>query len=188
MEPSSKSSLPPLSPAPAAGDDELEFGWISGVFGFRGEVRLHLHHRESEWLTKPRSVVLVEPRGARFSARLKARRGAGRRWIGRVDGIDTEEHARALEGWRILVARAALPEPAEDEFYVADIVDRPAFVEGREVGRVVALHTSGPVQILELLVDGLPAYVPLLRDRIVRIGPGGVHLAPGALVLDEEAP
>lgn len=190
MEPRSKSSPPPLPPAPprdeAAAGDELEFGWISGVFGFRGEVRLHLHHRESAWLTRPRGVVLVDGEGRRYAARLKAREGAGRRWIGRVEGVDTEAQARAMEGWRVLVPRAALPEPAADEFYVADVVDRPAFLEGRAIGRVTALHDTGPVAVLELEIDGRPAWVPLLRERIVRIGRDGVHLVPGALVLDEE--
>lgn len=186
MEPRSKSSPPPLPPAPPAGEVELEFGWISGVFGFRGEVRLHLHHRESGWLERPRGVVLVDPEGRRYQARLKARRGAGRRWIGRLDGATTEEHARALEGWRVLVPRSALPEPEPDEFYVADVVDRPVFVDGRAEGRVVALHETGPVDVLELDLDGRPAFVPLLRERVVRIGPDGVHLAEGALVLDEE--
>jgi hypothetical protein len=42
--------------------------------------------------------------------------------IARVAGIDSKDAADALRGLRLYVAREALPEPDEDEFYLADLI------------------------------------------------------------------
>ena len=43
-------------------EDEVELGRIVGVFGVRGEVRVHLHNREgSVLLDDPWDVILVPP-------------------------------------------------------------------------------------------------------------------------------
>lgn len=190
MAPSPKSSsVPPLTPAPDAGSpapEEVELGTIAGVFGLAGEVRLHLHHRESDYLFRRRDVVLVDKQGKRWISRLKARTGAGRRVVAQIEGVDTIEQAESLLDWRVLVPRSRLPATAEDEFYITDVVGNPAFVNGEPVGKVVAVHTTSHVEVLELEIDGKLAYVPCLREHIVRIGPDGVHLTAEAIVREEE--
>ena len=42
-----------------AGPDEVSLGWIVGVFGVRGEVRLHLHNRSSQLLRGGQMVDLL---------------------------------------------------------------------------------------------------------------------------------
>jgi 16S rRNA processing protein RimM len=103
--------------------------------------------------------------------------------IARLEGIADRDAAAALAGTRLYVARAALPEAAEDEFYQADLVglaaDDPA---GTRLGTVRALHDFGAGDVLELTLDGggavmLPftrAVVPeidLARRRLVVVLP-----------------
>lgn len=101
---------------------ELILGEVVGVFGFRGELRVFLHNRESDTLRQEREVFLVSPDGERRAARMIVRAGAGKRILGKVKGVDTEEGALALVGWQIHIERPALPETSEDEYYIHDLI------------------------------------------------------------------
>jgi len=179
-----KSSGLPFPPAPdAAAEGELPFGSISGVFGVAGEVRLHLHHRESTLLADGLDVVLVDPDGRRWQARLRSRPGAGRRVLGRFDGITlTREQAASLKGWEILVRVADLPELEEGEFWVWQTIDADVVVAGDVVGRVRHVHSTGPVEVFEVRTPGRrePVFVPAVTEAVVEVQPGRVELTPGA--------
>ena len=168
----------PFQPAPAPEGEELELGYISGVFGVNGEVRLHLHHRESTLLAGGQDVVLVDPSGARWSARLSSRAGAGRRVLGRFRQPLSREQAAELKGWTIHVPTRVLPELGEGEFWVWQIRGAPVRVDGARVGVVVDVHASGPVDVFELRLDGEKehVFVPAVRERVVAAGPDGLDL------------
>lgn len=102
--------------------ERLELGSVVGVFGVRGEVRLHLHNREDSVLQVPCPVVLVAADGVERAATVSVRPGAGKRIIGRVVGVTTPEAAAELVGSAVFVDREQLPEPAAGEFYVADLL------------------------------------------------------------------
>ena len=65
-------------------------------------------------------------------------------------GISSREEAEALNGTKLFVARSALPEPAEDEFYAVDLVGMDVFEEGTNVGRVRAVEDFGAGDVLEI--------------------------------------
>lgn len=147
-------------------DDEVELGSIVGVFGVRGEVRLHLHHRESELFDEPRSVILVDLAGARFRATLQARPGAGGRVLGRVQGWTTREQAEQVHGWKVVIAESDLPPPGEGEHYVRDLIGLPVVVDGVEVGRLLDVHETEGGDILEVDVQGESEFVPLHAEWV----------------------
>lgn len=124
---------------PAVGDDEVVLGEVIGVFGIRGEVRLHLHHRDSDTLFEPTEAVLLSPTGERRVVRIQARSGAGRRVLGRIAGVDTPEDAAALHGWAVVVARSALPPTQSGEYYVHDLLGAQVIEEGSDdaLGEIV---------------------------------------------------
>ncbi|MEZ4321419.1 MAG: ribosome maturation factor RimM [Myxococcota bacterium] len=158
-----KSRLPP---APGSGSDEVELGSISGVFGVRGEVRLHLHNRESDLLEDGLDVVLVTPEGERFGATVRARPGAGKRVLGRIEGIDQRDWAEALIGTSIVVPHAILPDPDEGEYYLEEIVGMAVCTGDHVHGRVIEVHTTGPIEVMELDTG---AYLPSTGAHIVGI-------------------
>lgn len=171
--------------------EELEVGSISGVFGVQGEVRLYLHHRDTALFTSWRDVVLVTADGQRFSARLRARPGAGRRVLGRVQGIDTREGAESLQKLRILVSTKALPAPAADEFYVWQLEGAEVFEGDARVGRLVTVHDTAGGDILEVRVSGArdPLFLPCTKAVVMSIDAQAkvVRLHPGALSAADDA-
>jgi len=71
--------------------------------------------------------------------------------IVRFEGIDDRNQAETLKGQQLFVARASLPEPAADEFYLADLVGlRVEDVAGVHLGKVRAVHNFGAGDIIEL--------------------------------------
>lgn len=179
-----RTRMPTPSEGPAAlpgagiADDELELGFVSGFFGVRGEVRLHLHNRDSDLLHVPRQVVLIGPAGERFSAVVQARPGAGKRIIGRIHGVQRRDQAEAWHQWRVVVARADLPVLDEDEFYLSDVEGLAVHVDGERIGVVARIHTAGPVEIIEIDVGKRePLFVPCEADLVqIDIDAGVVHV------------
>jgi len=96
----------------------VQLGYIVGIFGVRGGLRIHSY-------TDPREEILAYPRwwlGSgphRCSYELRGGRRQGGRIIAELDGIDDREAARDLLGRWISVPRAELLEI--DGYYWADL-------------------------------------------------------------------
>jgi 16S rRNA processing protein RimM len=168
------------------GPDEVELARIVGVYGTNGEVRVHLHNRESPLLRRWCEVVLVAPDGTRAAGRLRVRPGAGGREIGTLQGLRSREEAAASMGTIIGVLRSELPAPDEDEAYVIDLVGLPVYARERpevQIGVVSAVLTHCPTPILEVQRPGLPdGWVPLVPDQAeVQLAAGRVLVAEASL-------
>jgi len=157
-------------------------GEVIGVFGFRGEVRVLLHHREGTALGRPREVALVAKDGSRRRVRLTVRSGAGKRLVGRIDGVEDEAGAQALVGSRIEVDRAELPPPAEGEWYIHDLIGaRVRDVSGVDHGvltdvvpGVVDVWVIGDGEAFVVAAQGAIRAVDL-ANRTVTVADGAVE-------------
>lgn len=153
------------------------------MFGIRGEVRLMLHHRESQTLFTEREVTLVGPAGERRVVRMLARPGAGKRVLAKISGVDTPEAASALHGWSIVVERALLPPPAAGEYYIHDLLDLPVFdASGNALG-VLEDVVAGPRDIWVIKGEAGEGFVLASPTNIVSVDVPGrrIVVADGAL-------
>jgi len=156
---------------------------VSGVFGVKGEVRVHLHNRESTFLGVERAVVLIAPTGARYGASLRCRAGAGKRVLGRLSEVVGREAAAALKDFRIAVKHSELPALEDGEFYVWRVIGLPVFTDQGEVGVVSEVHASGPLDIFEIKTSEGVFFVPAQKDRLtVDLEAGQVRVLAEALV------
>ena len=169
--------------------DLIELGSVVGIFGVRGEVRLHLHNREGSVLQAPREVRLRGPSGQERLATVSARPGAGKRIIGHVVGVTNPDEAAGLVGWTVLIDRDALPPPSDDEFYVADLLGLSVEDEGgTALGtlRDVASGGAGACDVWVIDTDGGEAFVVATPENILRVDheAGVIVVARAALSAD----
>ncbi len=164
--------------------DVVELGSIVGVFGVTGEVRVHLHNPSSPLLRAPRSVILQPPGGPSRRAVLSVRPGAGKRILGRIEGLEDREVAATLTGTRILVPVSELPPEDEGEIYVHRLIGSQVRIGDAVVGELVQVHDTGPTVILEITTGGREnTFVPYLDEFVEALRPDEhlVLLREGAL-------
>ena len=158
-------------------------------------------------------AVIGRPQGVRGLVRITSyaddltaygplRDDKGRRFVLRWRGEGTAELAELIDGAEVKVAdrsvaekltntrlyvdRAQLPEPEQDEFYLADLIGLAALDgTGGKLGMIVAVHDYGAGTSLEIeRPDAAPLLVPFTRACVpkVDVASGAVVVEPPALV------
>ncbi len=161
----------------------LLFGYVSRAHGLRGEVVVRTFDPASSVLADVERVW-VQPRegAARELEVLEAREASGGDLLVTLAGVTTREAADALKGAQLFAFRDDLDAPEEGEFFQGDLVGLLAVTpEGKPLGRVEEVWSSGPVPNLvirdgarELMVpfaDDFVASVELEEGRVVVIPP-----------------
>ncbi len=123
--------------------------------------------------------------------------GGGRRFVLRWRGEGIVEIAELIDGsevkvadrsvaekltnTRLYVERAQLPDPREDEFYLADLIGLTALDTGRShLGTVSAVHDYGAGASLEITREQTPALLVPFTRTCVPV----VDVAGGLVVVD----
>lgn len=147
----------------------LLLGVVIGAQGIRGEVKVKTFTGDPEAIGDygPLSDAKAERQ-----FKLKVRRvSKGDVVIAAIQGITDRNAAEAMKGTELYVPRDALP-PAEDgEFYYADLVGLDAVtMDGRTLGRVVAVHNFGAGDMLEVKPEGgASVMVPFTDDAVPEV-------------------
>ena len=135
---------------------------IAGAHGIKGEVRLKLFAESLASLTHHRAFDA----GGR-TLTLTTLRDAPTGPVARFTEVTTRDQAEALRGTSLCVPRDALPPPAPDEMYVADLIGLPAHANGEPVGRVVAVENYGAGDLIEVERAGSQRFlVPFARCEV----------------------
>ncbi|WP_024881273.1 ribosome maturation factor RimM [Methylosinus sp. LW3] len=124
-------------------------GRLGAAHGVRGEIRLQ------SFTADPSAIStygpLFDARGARRFVIASLRPIGKDMFVARLEGVRDREAAMALTGVELYLPRAALPEPEEDEFYLADLeglrAETPA---GETLGVVIAVRNFGASDLLEV--------------------------------------
>ncbi|MDA0675963.1 MAG: ribosome maturation factor RimM, partial [Proteobacteria bacterium] len=168
----------------------VQVGVITGARGIRGEVWI------SSYTADPAAIAAYGPLfDAAGCNPLKLRivqAAAGGRVAARIEGVADRADAEALTGRALFVPRPVFPEPAEDEFYHADLIGLRASDEtGEPVGLVIALHNHGAGDMIEIAPADAPSFMlPFNRKAVPRIdvAAGEIVVALPEGWLDEGAP
>jgi 16S rRNA processing protein RimM len=159
-------------------------GVITGAHGVCGEVLLQ------SFTSVPEAVAaygVVRDEAGRPLFRLTITGHGARGLRARIDGIQDRTQAEALKGRLLYVHRSALPQPAEEEFYFADLIGlevRPAGVVAgmaSAIGRVVDVQDFGAGAVLDVALNaGGAVMVPFTRAAVpeVDLDEGWMTLAP----------
>jgi 16S rRNA processing protein RimM len=121
---------------------------IGAAHGVRGEVRL------KPFTADPLSVTrygALETEDGKRRFEIETARPARDMLVVRLKGVSDRNAAEALKNLRLYVAREKLPAPADDEFYVADLIGLAAQTpSGDALGTVKAVHNFGAGDLIEI--------------------------------------
>jgi 16S rRNA processing protein RimM len=159
-------------------ESRILMGVIGRPHGVRGLVRVTSY---ADDLTA--YGPLSDQQGRRFVLRW---RGDGIAEIAEVAGggevkMTDRAAAERLTNTRLYVERAQLPEPAQDEFYLADLIGLAALdAAGAKLGTIGAVHDYGAGASLEIGREGgPPLLVPFTRACVPQ-----VDVAAGTVVVE----
>jgi len=156
-------------------------GRVAGAFGVKGEVRITAYTDDPAALLRYRDLMRADGSPALTLTGGRAQKGA---LVGRAKQIASREDAEALRGLELYVSRDALPEPDEDEFYLADLIGLAAVSpDGAEIGRIKDVRNFGAGDLLEIAPAAGPTWwSPFTREAVpeVRIAEGIVVVVRAA--------
>jgi 16S rRNA processing protein RimM len=141
---------------------------VAGAHGLRGALRLRC------FTERPEDVAAYGPvfdAHGEHPFELKVIGPARGGMLARVGGIDDRDAAEALRGTELFVPRAALPEPAQDEYYYSDLEGMDALrPDGSRLGVVQSVGNFGAGDLIELRTeDGRRISLPFTRQTVPTI-------------------
>src|SRR4030088_591296 len=151
---------------------------IGAAHGVRGAVKLWSFTEDP--LAVKAYGPLVTKDGARQFEVTHAREAKGH-LVATLKGIATREDAERLNGLELYIAREKLPATDEDEHYYADLIGLAAVTAANEpLGRVIAIHTFGAGDIIEIApTHGATMLLPFTNAAVPM-----VDLAGGRVVIE----
>ena len=170
--------------------DRVCLGVVTGAQGIRGEVRVRVFAADPGGLAA--YGPLEDEAGSRRFG-IERMRPAKEAMVVKFAGIADRTRAEALKGTRLYVARAALPEPDEEEWYHADLIGLAVETAGgARFGTVSGIHDFGAGDLIEVARDDGAAseLVAFTRENVPVVDVVGGRLVvvlPEVMEDEEEA-
>ena len=150
---------------------------IGAAHGVRGEVRLW------PFTEDPFAVLHYGPLSTKDGARqfeVARARAAKDHLVAMLKGVANRDEAERLNGIELYIARDALPETDNDEYYHADLIGLAAVdPQGVAIGTVTAIHNFGAGDIIEIAPTQGPTLLLPFTNAVVP----SVDLAAGHVVI-----
>jgi 16S rRNA processing protein RimM len=155
--------------------DPVAIGRINAAHGVRGTLKVKALGSGRHLRAGVRPVVDGERREILHS------RETPKGFLVDLEGVTDRRSADTLRGAELLLDRSELDEPAEDEFYVSDLVGLEARdAEGRALGTVADTFETPAHEVLVVRdEEGEELYVPFTLEHVPE-----VHLREGRVILD----
>lgn len=145
---------------------------IARPHGVRGELKVIPFNAGSDALLRLHEVRLRLADGREIRARVEQARPADKSVLLKLAGVDSREAADELRGAEIVVAREALPEPGEGEYYLVDLLGAEVFVPEGRIGVVVEIQTHPSVDAIVILrADGTRVVQVLTQPWLGEVAP-----------------
>ncbi len=164
-------------------DQLLLVAQVGGAHGVRGELKITTYTADPMAVAEYKTLMRQD--GSPGLVIVSARPSKGG-VVARVKGCDDRNDAEALRGLKLYIARDVLPEPEEDEFYLADLIGLAVeTAAGEPLGKVKDVRDFGAGDLLEIQPRaGQTWWLPFTREAVpdVRLAEGKVIAAPPAVI------
>ena len=118
---------------------------IVAAHGIRGDVKVKSHANPPENI---KGYSLFNEKGEAVKIKFKSQNE--NILISYIDGVNSRNDAELLKGKKLYMDRAAMPKLKQEEHYQADLIGLTAIENGKNLGKVLALHNFGSGDILEI--------------------------------------
>ena len=156
---------------------------VGAAHGVRGEVRVTTFTADPMALAAYKTLMRQDGSPALTIASARPAKGG---LVARLKGVDDRNAAEALRGLKLYISRDSLPEPEEDEFYLADLIGLSVeTAEGELLGKVKTVQDFGAGDLLEIQPRaGATWWLPFTREAVpqVLIAQGKLIAAPPASI------
>jgi 16S rRNA processing protein RimM len=179
----------PPSAEKAGAAEPIRLGYVARAHGLAGEIEVKLDWADSAALSKAARVVLEAPDGASSPYSVERTRTTPKGLLLSLRGVGSRDAAEALRGHLVKAPRDALPELAEGEYYLCDLVGLEVVAPEGSIGRVcqiqvypsvdaVVIETASGAKFEQPLLDEWLAEVKLAERRLVLSSSGGLIEIP----------
>jgi 16S rRNA processing protein RimM len=128
----------------------IEMGRVAGSYGVRGWIKVAPGGGVAQTLVDAREWWIGGEPYAVAAAKLHSASV-----LAQLDGIVSREQALKLKGARVAVERAALPDPGEGHYYLADLIGMEVRNEqGERLGAVKQWLSNGAQDVMEVTAPG----------------------------------
>ena len=139
------------------GVEQVELGYVAGVHGLRGHLKIKLHDATTEALVPGVALSFRARGGGAVKLRAKVAEiefdASGKVDARlRVEGVGDRNAAEGLKGTGLWIDRQDLPALDEDEYYLHDLIGLPArhALVDLGLGKITGVTTNGAQDLLEL--------------------------------------
>jgi 16S rRNA processing protein RimM len=154
-------------------------GRVGAPFGLQGWVKVTSYTDPAMGIANYPRWTLVQGDRTR-EARVLAAKRAGQGVAVQLEGVDSRDGARALNGAEVQVDRSELPDAGPKEHYLHDLIGLDAHNrDGVALGRVEEVMEMPAHPVLVLRDGKVERLVPLVRERLI-----AVDLEAGRMTLD----
>jgi 16S rRNA processing protein RimM len=166
---------------------QIVLGYIARAFGIKGGVVIRLLNEESSSFSVGLKVSAKLGKVAPRSLTISSIMDKGRIFF---EEITDRSDAESLVGAEILMDRDLLPDLAEDEYYLTDMIGAQIVdTEGTLIGLLVDYGSNNAQTLLEIeTIDQKSASIPLVKPIVCKIDCENkiivVDLPEGLLELD----
>ena len=156
---------------------------VGAAHGVRGEVKVTTFTADPMALADYKTLLRQDGSPALTIASARPAKGG---IVARLNGVADRNAAEALRGLKLYISRDSLPEPEEDEFYLADLIGLSVeTAEGELLGKVKTVQDFGAGDLLEIQPRaGATWWLPFTREAVpqVLIAQGKLIAAPPASI------
>jgi 16S rRNA processing protein RimM len=122
-------------------------GQIVAAHGIKGQVKIKTFTEDPQNLTKYGNLVDSKQQLVEIISFSKNSPTSG---IAAIAGFTTRNQAESLKGIQLFVHQDQLPELCETEIYHESLIGLPLMANGKNLGKVIAVHDFGAGGICEV--------------------------------------
>jgi len=164
----------------------ITIGKVVKPFGVKGEMKVEPLTDFPERFNGMKRVTLVSPAGNEKVCTVRSSRSAGKAAYLLLEGYDSPEKAKSLNGWLIKVPQEeAVPLP-EGRYYWFELIGMDVVSEaGEKLGTITEIFETGSNDVYVMKSGKKEVYLPATKEVIKQVDRAAkrmvIHLMDGLL-------